>query len=161
MTGGLDGVLSSGIGLAGAEGGVLCPVPAGAGWFASAGVFASGLERVRWERLVSRPCGPFGVGLRPAWTPAASQRGIRLPEAKGKRAQGRIGGQAGTPLPSVVSEVSNHKAPAERERRALVQAMGKAARLRKHRHRGRGLAGGGQRGWQRAGAAAHRACAPA
>ena len=76
----------------------------------------------------------------PSGWPAASLDTSRLPArdkaagSKGKRAPGRIGGQAGTPLPSVVSEVSNHKAPAERERRALIQAMGETARLRKHRH---------------------------
>src|ERR1035441_8047009 len=130
-----NAVLSGGNGLGGAAAGMpeLVPVCGGGvcqwrgGFLSAPGREAVGPCGVRARR-------PLGGGLRQAWTPAASQRWVRLPEAKEKRAQGRIGGQAGTPLPSVVSEVSNHKAPAERERRALIQAMGKAARLRKHRH---------------------------
>ena len=73
--GGQDVVLVSGNGLAGLALGVSCSVPACGAWFTGAGGLASSLDSVRWEQLVSRPCGPFGVACgQPGHQPPPSAR---------------------------------------------------------------------------------------
>ena len=69
-----------------------------AAWFASVRVFASSLDRMCWERLVSRPCGPFRVACgQPGHQPPPSA-GLRLPEAK-ETSAGEIGGCRGHAVP--------------------------------------------------------------
>ncbi len=99
-------------------------------WFASAGVrgFQPGQDAAG-NGWCQGPAAPSG------W-PAASLNSSRRPapgEAAGSRRKTSSGESRlvrGTPSPSVVSGVSNSRAPAERQRRAFIQAMGETARLR-------------------------------
>jgi hypothetical protein len=81
---------------------------------------ACGGRRCRCQGLCSQPgqcaLGTAGVkalrplrgGLRPAWTQAAAQRRMRLPEAKENEHRESLLGKHAVPR-SVVSEVSNHR----------------------------------------------------
>ena len=117
----------------------------GAGWFASAGVFASSLELSAGRARCQGPAAPCRAGLRPAWTTAAPSSFWRLLKARPEGERQGLFPLAGTPSPSVASEVRTITDATERERRAHLQAMGSDARLRKHGDRGRGLARGGRR----------------
>ena len=52
---------------------------------------------------------PLRGGLRPAWTPAAAQRRIGLPEAEKKRARGESAAGRGHAAPVRSVWVSNHR----------------------------------------------------